>query len=197
MSLITLPTVFVPSSCRFKFQVNDRVNASPFGGSEQAVDLLNDRWVVTLSQDVIEFLDAGEIEAYIAAMRGRVNTTQLHHYARPAPRGTARGTILINGAVAQGAGSIAIDGISPGTGTLLPGDMLGAGSQLFMVQTAVTAVAGAATVAIVNRTRLAIADNTSVTWDKPKVECRILDATGIEYSGATVEPFSFTFGEKI
>lgn len=197
MSLITVPSVLVPSSCSFELKVFDRVNSSMFGGSEQAVDLLNDRWVVEIGQDVIEFLDAAEIEAFIGAMRGRTNTAQLYHYARPQPRGTARGTMLVNGAVAQGASSIAIDGISPSTGTLLAGDMLGIGSQLFMVASAVTAVAGAVTVPITGRVRTAIADNAAVTWDKPKVECRLLETSGVQYQGYTVDPLRFSFGEKI
>lgn len=196
MTIKTFPSGFLPSSCSFTLSVNDRVNSSPFGGSEQAVDLLNDRWMVELSQDVMDTSVAASVEAWIAAMRGRVNTTQVHHYARPAPRGTARGTMLVNGLVAQGAASIAIDGISPSTGTLLAGDLLGIGSQLFMVESDVTAVAGAATVTIANRTRVSIADNAAVTWDKPKVEVRLLSTSGVQFSGATVEPVSLSFGEK-
>ena len=48
MSAVALPVPFAPNSCSLKLSVNQRVNASPFGGSEQAVDLLNDRWLMSL-----------------------------------------------------------------------------------------------------------------------------------------------------
>lgn len=197
MSLITYPTQLVPSSCIFTLATSQRVNASPFGGSEQAVDLLNDRWTCSLSQDVVEFTTAPYIEAFIGAMRGQTNWAPIYHFARPAPRGTARGTILVNGAVAQGASSIAVDGISPSTGTLLAGDMLGVGGMLFMVASDVTAVAGAATVQITSRVRTAIVDNAAVTWDKPTTLFRLLSTSGVQYSGAAVESMTFDFGEKL
>lgn len=198
MSTITLPAAFIPRTCRLELQVNQRVNASPFGGSEQAVDLLNDRWVLTCDLPVSARHAYGAwVEAFKGAMRGQANVVALWHFTRPAPRGTARGTILINGAVAQGASSIAIDGISPSTGTLLAGDVIGAGGQLFMVAADVAAVAGAATVSIVNRVRVAIADNAAVTWDKPTALFRLLSGGGVTYSPRRVDVDSMVFGEYI
>lgn len=198
MSTITLPVGFVPRSCRLELQTNQRVNASPFGGSEQAVDLLNDRWVLNCDLPPSSRHATGAwAEAFKAAMRGQTNVVALWHFTRPAPRGTARGTILVNGAVAQGASTISIDGISPGTGTLLAGDVFGAGGQLFMLAADAAAVAGAATVSIVNRVRVALADNAPVTWDKPTALFRLLSGGGVAYSPRMVEIDSYVFGEYI
>ena len=197
MSTITLPTGFQPSACTLTLSTNQRVNAAPFGGSEQAVDMLTDRWLLSCELPSRSQASGAALEAFIAAMRGQTNVCALWHFVRPAPRGTARGTILINGAVAQGASSIAVDGISPATGTLLAGDLLGVGDMLFMVAADVTASGGAATVSLVNRVRTAILDNAAVTWDKPTRLFRLLATSGASYSPRRADGVTFDFGEYI
>jgi hypothetical protein len=197
MSTITRPTQFIPRACTLTLSTNQRVSASPFGGSEQAVDMLNDRWMLSCDLPPSSHAGAAWIEAFIASMRGQVNVVALYHFARPQPRGTARGTMLINGAVAQGASSISIDGISPSTGTLLAGDMLAVGGQLFMVAADVTASGGAATVSIVNRVRTAIADNASVTWDRPTALFRLVSSPSVAFAPGLATPTGFDFAEAI
>ncbi len=197
MSTITRPTQFIPRACSLMLATNQRVSASPFGGSEQAVDMLNDRWMMSCDLPPASHGNAAWLEAFIGSMRGQVNVVALYHFARPQPRGTARGTMLINGAVAQGASSIAIDGISPSTGTLLAGDMLGVGGQLFMVAADVTASGGAATVTIVNRVRTAIADNASVTWDRPTTLFRLVSSPSVAFAPGLATPTGFDFAEAI
>lgn len=197
MSTITRPTQFIPRACTLTLSTNQRVSASPFGGSEQAVDMLNDRWMLSCDLPPSSHANAAWLEAFIGSMRGQVNVVALYHFARPQPRGTARGTMLINGAVAQGASSIAIDGISPSTGTLLAGDMLGAGGQLFMVAADVTASGGAATVSIVNRVRTAIADNASVTWDRPTALFRLVSSPSVAFAPGLATPTGFDFAEAV
>lgn len=197
MSTISRPTQFIPRACTLMLATNQRVSASPFGGSEQAVDMLNDRWMMSCDLPPASHANAAWLEAFIGSMRGQVNVVALYHFARPQPRGTARGTMLINGAVAQGASSIAIDGISPSTGTLLAGDMLGVGGQLFMVAADVTASGGAATVTIVNRVRTAIADNASVTWDRPTCLFRLVSSPSVAFAPGLATPTGFDFAEAI
>ena len=198
MSTITLPTAFKPRTCRLEMQTSQRVNASPFGGSEQAVDLLNDRWLLSCDMAPSTLHANGAwAEAFKGNLRGQTNVVALWHFTRPAPRGTARGTILTSAIVAQGARSIPIDGISPSTGTLLAGDMIGIGSQLFMVAADVTAVAGAATVSVVNPVRTALANNATVTWDKPTALFRLLSGGDVSYSPRMMEIDAYQFGEAI
>ena len=197
MSTISLPSGFDPQSCQLTLRTNQRVNASPFGGSEQAVDMLNDRWMLDVDLPESTQDDGAAIEAFIAAMRGQTNVVALYHFARSVPRGTARGTILLNGAVAQGASSIVVDGISPSTGTILAGDVLGVGGQLLMAAANATASGGGATITLVNRVRTALADNAAVTWNAPTALFRMLSTTGVSYFRARATGPSFTFGEAI
>jgi hypothetical protein len=197
MSAITLPAAFVPRTCQLTLVTNQRVGASPFGGSEQAIDLLNDRW--TLSAELAQSKHANSAwrEAFIGAMRGQVNTVSLWHFARPAPRGTVRGTLTLSANAAQGAASITVTGCSPSTGTLLAGDMLGVGGLLLMVQSDCTAVAGVITVPLSNRLRTAQLSGAAVTWDKPTAPFRLLSTSGVMYSPGAASTVSFDFGEYI
>lgn len=197
MSSIAVPAEFKPNLCIFTQMVNDRVGASPFGGSEQAIDLLNDRWLASI-QIPPDLPDGGAwVEAYIGSMRGRTNTTPLHHFKRPVPRGTIRGTLTLSADAAQGAASIALTGCSPSTGTLLRGDMLGVGGLLVMVAADCTASGGAVTVSLTNRLRAAQLSGASVTWNKPTANFRLLNSSGVRYIPGQTDPVTFDFGEAI
>lgn len=197
MSVVSLPAAFSPRTCALVLATNQRVSASPFGGTEQAVDLLNDRWYLSCVLPAGRQRDGAWRDAFIAGMRGQVNWVPLWHFARPQPRGTARGTMMVDGSVAQGASAIPVDGISPSTGTLLAGDMLGVGGRLFMVADDVTASGGGATVQVVNRVRTALTDNALVTWDKPTALFRLLSAGEVQYEPGAIGTTQFDFGEYI
>lgn len=199
MSTIMLPSQLIAmiSSVLFTQNTNQRVSSAPFGGSEQAIDLLNDRWTCHCEVLIKNHQDAAAIEAYIAAMRGQVNTSNLFHFVRTAPAGTVRGTLTLSAAAAQGASSIVVTGCSPATGTLLAGDMLGVGGLLVMVQSACTAVAGVITIPITNRLRAAQSIGAAVTWNMPTAPFRLLANSGVQYIPDFANPVSFDFGEKI
>ena len=197
MSTIALPTPFQPSVCTLRLAVNQRVNASPFGGSEQAVDLLNDRWLLSCDLPANQNSTGPAIEAFIGSLRGQSNVVALWHFARAQPRGTVRGTLTLNAAVAQGASQIVVAGCSPATGTLLAGDMLGVGNLLFMVATDCVAVAGVITVPIVNRVRAALSSGASVTWSKPTALFRLQSSSVVQYVPMVAQTVSFDFGEAL
>jgi hypothetical protein len=197
-SLGTWPSAVGVKSARFVLETNQRANADPYGGSEQVLDLLNDRWMCYLSLPVELFAQAAAVEAFLASFRGQVNTVNLWHFAREAPRGTLRGTLLTSGTQAQGALSLVLSG-GTAAGTLLAGDLLGAGGQILMVSAAGATADGAGniTVPLVNRLRASIAAGQSVTWDKPKAAFRLLSHTGVLYERGITEEVQCTLGEAI
>lgn len=197
MSTITLPAQFKPHSCVFTQSVNQRVSAAPFGGSEQAIDLLNDRWLCSVEIPQNYMTDAAYLEAFIGAMRGQTNVCQLWHFSRPAPRGTVRGTLTLSAAAAQGASSLVLTGCTPSDGTLLAGDMLGVGGLLVMSASDCAAVAGVITVPITNRLRIAQPSGAAVAWNKPSAPFRLLATSGVQYTPGVSGPVSIDFGEKI
>lgn len=197
MAVITLPDQFYPRTASLDMSVSQRVGASPFGGSEQAIDLLNDRWVMSCELPPCSTADGGWVEAFIGAMRGQTNTTHIYHFKRPAPVGTIRGSLTLSAAVAQGASSIVVDGCSPANGTFKAGDMLGVSGLLFRVAQDCTASGGVVTVPLTNAVRKDLLSGATVTWDKPTVEMRMLSTSGGKYATGYFEATSFDFGEKI
>lgn len=197
MSLISLPGAFVPRTVSIHMQANQRVGSSQFGGSEQARDLLNDRWVMDVALPESAHADGAWREAFIASFRGQVNWVALHHFLRPAPRGTMRSTPTLVGSHAQGSASLSVTG-GTAFGTLLAGDMLGVGGLLLMVAADITLDgSGAGVVSLVNRLRVAQPGGASVTWDRPTANFRLIDFTGVTYAPGVASAPSFTFAEKI
>jgi hypothetical protein len=193
MALITLPTIFEPASCTLSLSVNQRVNAAPFGGSEQAIDLLNDRWLLTCELPNNSYATTAQIDAFVGAMRGQVNTVALWHFARPTPRGTIAGAKTLSASAAQGASSIGITA----TGTVLAGDMLGVGGLLLMAAADATSSAGVITVTLANRLRTALSSGAAVTTTKPTANFRLLGTSGTKYLRGYATTASFDFGEAI
>jgi len=191
MSVIALPTAFKPRTCTFVQSVNQRVSASPFDGSEQAIDMLNDRWLVSVETGPFSRLDAVAIEVFIAALRGQTNTVALYHFARPTVAGTIAGAKTLSASAAQGAASVSITA----TGTLLTGDMIGVGGLLLMVAQDCAAVAGVITVPLTNRLRKALSSGAAVTTTQPTANFRLLSTPGVQHTRGWSPPVSFDFGE--
>jgi hypothetical protein len=188
-SLGTWPATIRPRSCRFMLATNQRVHASPYGGSEQVVDLLNDRLMCSLTLPARKHTNAAALEAFLASFRGQTRTINAWHFTRPAPRGTLRGSPTLSAAAAQGAASLSI--ATTANATLLAGDMIGVGGLLLMVQSDAQANAsGAMTVQIVNRLRAGVSSGAAVAWDRPTAPFRLMSHSGVQYiPGGTDEVY--------
>lgn len=196
-SIGSWPTTFRVKNCRFEPRFSQIANASPFGGSEQVFDRLNDRWMAYLTLSVEYFAGGATLEAFLASFRGQVNTVNLWHFARPQPRGTLRGTLVTSGSQAQGATQLVLSGGTAG-GTLLKGDMLGPPNQLVQVSADCTADgSGNITVPVVNRLRAAIATGQAVAWDKPAVPFRLLSHSPLTYEAGMIDEVQCVLAEAI
>lgn len=196
MATITLPAGFAPRDFTMRLVTNQRSFSSPFGGSEQVVDLLNDRWSISLTMPSSSSANAARIEAFVNAMRGMTNTCNLYHMQRKAPRGTMRGTPTCD-AAAMGASFVWLSSAGAGT-TLLAGDLIGVQGMILMV--AVDAIAsggGAMLVNVVNRLRKAIPGGSAVTWDKPTAPFRMLSTGSVNYQPGYADGVSLDFAEVI
>lgn len=195
-SLGSWPSTIIPAYCRLEFMANTRANAAPGGGSEQAIDLLNDRWVMHLVLPMAKHADAAAVEAFLNSFRGMVNTVQAWPFHRPALRGTLAGTITTSGSTAQGASSIVLTGGTNGQ-TVKAGDFLGAGGQLLQAAADATVADGTVTVTLVNRVRATIANGAAVTISQPKIAWRKLSDTGVLYRSGLADEIDLTLGEAI
>jgi hypothetical protein len=195
-TLGTWPTTIRPRSCRFMLATFQRMHSSPYGGSEQFVDLLNDRLMCSLVLPANTHGGAAAVEAFLASFRGQVRTIDLWHFTRPAPRGTMRGSPVLSANAAQGAASLSIT--TTANATLLAGDMIGVGGLLLMVQADAQANgSGAMTVTIVNRLRKALTSGAAVAWDKPTAPFRLMSHSGVQYIPGTTDDVSMELSEAI
>lgn len=130
------------------------------------------RWAISFTgTDAMAIPAADEWRALLLQLRGAVNVLAAWDIARPTPRGTARGAMLLATAAAAGATSLSITGATPAAGTLLRGDWLQIGtghgsSQLVNVVADVQLSGGTGVVAFEAPLRKAYAAGTVVTWDK-------------------------------
>lgn len=186
MSTITWPSGLIPRSFSLRLQTVQRVHSSPFGGSEQAVDLLNDRWIASVELPADTHANMAAVEAFIAAMRGQTNTVNLYHWARQTVRGTlASGTATGS----QGASTITISG----SGTLKAGDMIGAGGLLLQVA---SDWSGTGSVNLVNRLRSALS-GASLTLTQPTAAFRLVNQPAVNYVASFTDTVTLDFAEAI
>ena len=196
MANFALPSWFKPSSFSLRMSTNQRVFSSPFGGSEQAVDMLNDRWLATLALPARINTEGGALEALLGSFRGQVNTCNLWHMQRPVLRGTMRGSPTC-GAASMGAASVTLSSAGVGA-TLLAGDMIGISGLLLQVAADATANgSGVMTVTLVNRLRTAISGGAAVTWDKPTAPFRMMTGASVLYQPGYADGVSLDFAEVI
>lgn len=175
MSTIDWPAELMGAQVQFFLRKAGMQFVAPFNGQVQAIDFVADRWIASITLPPRRRIVSGVAEALADWLAGGVNRVRLwnfsagHNSAPGVPRGTLRGSPTLTSSSAQGADVLAITG-TPGA-TLLAGDMLQVGSQLFRVFQPVTfSGGGTAAVQVVNRARTALAAGAPVVWNRPTVE---------------------------
>lgn len=176
MSIITFPASLLSVSEFAWGQLrSDMVFNSTLGS--QAVGVAAPRWQVSIAQSLFKDTnaDAGTWQSLALRLGGKVHQLELWNTMRPAPLGTLRGTLTLNGAHAQGAATLAISGGAGQAGaTVKAGDYFGLGSgttQQVVMATADATADGSGNITIdISATALrnAFSTGAAVTWDKPK-----------------------------
>lgn len=192
---IALPPGFRPATFALRQSVMQRASASPFGGSEQVLDLLQDRWTASLTLSPCRPALAASREAFINAMRGQTQVCYLHHFARPRPRGSMRGAPVAWGA-SQGANVLSIT-TAPGA-RLFAGDMIGVAGLLLQVALDATANgAGKLDAPLVNRLRTSVLADSPVIWDRPSAPFRLVASPAVVHGSGYADSLSLDFVEAV
>lgn len=196
MTTLLFPPRLCPASFAIYLKTTQRSHASPFGGSEQVVDLLNDRWMISMSLPNTTKADrAAIVEAFIASFRGMTNTVNLWHMKRPIPRGTMRGSPISWG-MPQGSATQKIT--TTAGATLLAGDMVAVEGLLLQASDDCVADGGGIlTMPLVNRLRRAVVGTTAVTWDRPSIPFRLVSTAAVQYVPGYVPSINLDFAEAI
>lgn len=194
MSVITFTTSLKVGNFSWMQFRNDNEFRSNFG--VQSVELSAALWQVNVGPPELYDVNAGEWEALILRLRGKVNQLEIWNVMRPAPFGTMRGSMTLRSAIAAGATTLPIVAAGQNAKTILRGDFLGLGSattqQVCMAAADATSDgSGNIDVIVEPPVRNAFAISSVVTWDKPKALFRRSSAPiGWEYSGITVTGFN-------
>lgn len=159
---------------------------SPFTAQSQVYEWAQ-YWQIGLELRTTTMSETRRLQAFLAAMRGRVGTVLLGPLTYPKPRGTAETASVVTASGSSGR-TLALMGIGAGK-TLLAGDFLqlGTGSAARLHQVVTDAAAdgfGAITLEIEPRLRAAPAAGTPVTLLAPKGVFRCTnDAPGVQEQG--------------
>lgn len=198
MSVISWPPALHASAFTLSLSTVQRVHSSPYAGSEQVIDLLNDRWMAALELPPNVQAGGGAVEGFIHSLRNMTNTVNLWHMARPVPTGTMRGTPITIGTHSAGAATLNISTSTAGE-TLKAGDMIGVGGLLLMCAAdCVSDGSGVMACPLVNRLRTDLALGLSITWNKPTAPFRCATAkAGVAYVPGVANAVSLDFVEAI
>jgi len=198
MSTIAFPDFLEdPASFSMDQATNQRGFASPGGGSDLVVDMMNDRWNASATISPRSAAEAAAVEAFVASMRGLTNVVYLYHLQRPQPQGTYSGVLSIFLATGPGADAVYLKGGAAGQ-TLLAGDLIGVNGMLLQVASDCVADGlGRIGVPIVNRLRRATVVDQSVTWDRPTAPFRLISKSAVSYVPGYSPEVSFDFVEAI
>lgn len=201
MSVITLPSSLHISKMQWSQIRLDFAFSSAFGS--QSTEVSSPLWSVAMSSDRMTEENSGAWKAFLMLMRGQTNQVEMWDVARPAPRGTMRGSMTLNSAAAQYATTLSIIAAGEVSKTLLQGDLLGIGSTTTQQVVMVTADAtsdgsGIISVTIEPPLRNAFAGASAVTWDKPKALFRrTQSAARWDYESVFVTGFNLDLIEDI
>lgn len=161
---------------KFGMEPNSRVFTSPLSGQSQTVDLPGSRWALNLRLAGLSAAERGEVEAFMAKLRGRANRFTCHDLINPIPRGNMRGTMTTNGTTAAGATTFTLQGGTPLT-LLYAGDKLSVGGELkVLLQTVGTDAGGnCAGIPVEPPFRGQISSGASVVWNKPTAQFMLVE----------------------
>lgn len=169
MADIAWPASMRPESMVWTIQKAGVSFRSPYAGSIEAVTFPG--WFWTISATIPNRLstDGAEVEAFWEGMAGAEDAVLVYHWLRPVPRGTMRGTPVVNATAVRGDQVLKITTAQ----TLLAGDLFKVGNTVFKARYDCVAVAGVLTVPLVGRVRTTLAAGTAVVWDRPTVRCLV------------------------
>lgn len=180
MSIITMPTGLLFGDFTIGQRLFDLTEMSESSGATATRLMGPPRWTLAIAapSNGVDMAQAGLWESMLLQLRGGVNHLAAWDIVRNAPRGTARGTMAVNGAHSAGANAMNITG-SGVSATLLAGDWLqissGLAGQTVKVVADITANGSGnfTGVQIEPPLRNGYSGGVSITWDKPLIHFKL------------------------
>jgi hypothetical protein len=170
-----------PDGIAIGVQVPKARYAAMYSGDTQSISHLADRLTLTVKLPPCDPDAAALREAWFLEMVSAGHFVRLHHFLRPYPLGTLRGTPTVQANAAAGARSFVLSG-ALAAATVRGGDLLGVGTQLLPVAYAgaVASGGGVMTVPLQLPLRRALTAGQAVAWSQPTGEFELMASQSIE-----------------
>lgn len=202
MSVFDWPATLKPASMSFGLTKRTVQSRSTYSSKLQTIDLVAEYLSVSISLPPIMPNQSGAREAFLARLAGGTNWVRVVHATRQIPAGSMRGSPVTG--VSMNRGDLTITINSTSGSTLMAGDFISIGGQLFMVADDVSSTdgglvtdgsgnvligsdgfafvdsssPGTLVVPVVNRVRKSTAAGAAVLWDRPTATF-IMPATSV------------------
>lgn len=149
-----------------QWALDDQVlqNRSALSGSIQTASVAFERWTVAVKFSARRNADQAKLFGFMNQI-GPSNRVEFWHHALREPKGTLRGIPTLAVQAYQFDQQLSIS--APDGNTLLQGDLIGVGGQLFVVVADATAAAGVMVVSVRGRVRTTQPVGTAVVWNRP------------------------------
>lgn len=187
---------WAPDQFEAELRSNVLVSTSALTGAMQTVQVPGTRWIFRLTYGNASAAEQAEREAFYAELEGMANRVSLFHCARPKPRGTRQTNTTLSSSSAVGATTLEM---AATTGqTLLKGDMVGVGGQLFQVIADATAASSVLTVSVRPAVRAALSNEAAVNLVRPAANFMLTSAgISVPYAGPTGGGFMVEFAQVL
>jgi len=186
MAIITPSSTIVFGKFSFGQKRADIDEVSEPSGAVSTRLLGPPRWRLSvMSPPKLSLTQIGIWQPMVMNLRGRVNHLAMWDVGQPAPVGTMRGTMTLNGAVVAGAVTASVSGGgAQASTTLKANDWLQIGTGLTSQLVCITADATANASGIISTTfepplRIGYAGGTAVTWDRPVAHYKAMGGSGM------------------
>ena len=194
MALISMPTTPSFRQSEWGLRTSAAVSESPFTGHQQVYEYDRALWYAVMTLPPMRREKAAEWQAFLLKLRGRANTFLLGDPDAKSVRGTASSCAVASSA---DVGDTSIDLTIGNNETLNVGSYIQLGSaasaKLYMIVDSNTAsAAGAITVTIEPKLKVAITASTTAVISEPKGVFR-MDATELTWSADHISNYGFTF----
>lgn len=177
-AIIALPANPAPKSVELGMNDTNAMSRSPFTGSTQVQAWPGaDWWDATIALPQMHAADAAIWSAFLAECRGILNVFYLSDPSYTGPKGTVKGTPVVNGVNNAMATTLNTKGWAASSfRLLLPGDYIQVGNRLHRVLNQMNSDAnGHATIAIWPSLREATTDGEAINLNKPAGLFRLTD----------------------
>lgn len=181
MANIAWPSSLLPSEFLLKRYTKVFRSKSMFDHKGQNTDMLNDRWLASVSISSRDKDVAPTFEAFINNLRNGANTVELYHFSRPTISGTMTGT-LTGAAAALGSQTLVVS--TPTGQTLKAGDMIGVSGLLLQVAFDCVSVGNLIEIPLTMRLRKAVPIGTTVITSNPTAKFHVPSQTSTSFGPA-------------